>query len=64
MKIFRYQMNDCRNRAATNDCPFQIRRTSPLRFTAWFRIFIYVVPMMTDGRSFAISFTMRRVGIP
>ena len=25
--------NDCRNRAATKDCPFQIRPTSPLRFT-------------------------------
>jgi len=28
--------NASRNRAATKDCPFQIRLTSPLRFTALF----------------------------
>lgn len=27
--------NDCRNRAATKDYPFQNRPNSPLRFTAW-----------------------------
>jgi len=31
--------NDCRNRAATKDFPFQNRPTSPLRFTAWFGSF-------------------------
>ena len=30
------QTNAGRNRAATKDRPFQIRLTSPLRFTAWF----------------------------
>lgn len=35
--------NDRRNRAATKECPFRIRLTSPLRFTALFCTFSVIL---------------------
>ncbi len=50
-----HRANGCRNRAATKDCPFQNRPTSPLRFTA---LFVGVV-LCPDGISLKRSSEFR-----
>ena len=41
--------NDNPNRAVTKDCPFQVRLTSPLRFTTFFAIGLQFV-LLNDER--------------